>query len=121
MSEEYSRATLENLGGGALAEKFQDAFEEVIKDLFDPNKDPGKTREINIKIKLYANDEKDRAFMGIDVKKKLGPEKPFENVLYISARGEEAAAFEFNPKQSALFEPDETKPSAKNIRIMEGN
>jgi len=54
---ENEKMRFDNSGQRELKEQFDDACDEILKDVFDLNKDPRKTREITINIKIKADKE----------------------------------------------------------------
>jgi len=71
--EENSRLTLTTIFGGAISEHFDLALSEVLENIEDINCDFDATREITVKVKFKGNQERDLAWMGFQVIKKLAP------------------------------------------------
>lgn len=62
---------LKEMMGGALQEKFQHAFETVMKNMQDVNTPYKDKREINIKMTFVQNEMRDNVVATITVKEKL--------------------------------------------------
>ena len=70
------KVKLDELTGGALQEKFDQALETVIGNMQDPNT-PGKNkRSITIKLTFEQNEDRDDAAVSISVETKTAPVKP---------------------------------------------
>ena len=50
---------LENLAGGELAEKFEDAMKKVVANMMDPNTPYKNKRKISINLSLEQNENRD--------------------------------------------------------------
>jgi len=79
---------LDELAGGALAERFQDGLNEVLANIFDPNTDPLKTRKLSLTLTLKPNQTRDMASVDIDAKTTLAPPRAVQTVLYIGCNKE---------------------------------
>lgn len=66
---------LNNIANGALLEKANQAMQQIVDNIADPNTDSKKTRSITIKIEFKANEERDLAQTEINVKAALAPTK----------------------------------------------
>ena len=62
---------LKEMMGGALQEKFQHAFETVMRNMQDVNTPHKDKREINIKMTFVQNEMRDNVVATITVKEKL--------------------------------------------------
>lgn len=98
---------LESIGHGALAEKFDDALTEVIKNTCDPNTEAGTKRKITIELTFTPN-KNDRGICGLVSKviTKLGAAKPLESMVSMGFDSDtgEIAAVEHAPVQPTLFD-----------------
>lgn len=56
---EYIEVTLDTIAEGKLPERFAVEWEKLIENIVDPDRDPGATREITIKIKVLPVKEQD--------------------------------------------------------------
>lgn len=80
-----SRLTLANLCGGAVQEMVDRALDAVGKNITDPNMDPKKVREVNIKIKLAPReDDPEDVKVGVFVTKTLAAEQPVKTDFYVT-------------------------------------
>ena len=76
--------TLENLCGGAIQEKVNRAIYRVANNILDPNTDPKKKREVNVKITLLPNkDNVEDVIVSADVTVKLAQEVPVGTMFYL--------------------------------------
>jgi hypothetical protein len=73
-----NKVELREFAGGALQENFQKAFEEIVKNMQDPNTPWKVKRGITIKISLSQNEDRDDSTCAISVEKKMAPVKPIE-------------------------------------------
>ncbi len=77
------RVRLDELTGGALQEKFDQAMETVIGNMQDPNTPWKNKREITIKLSFEQNEDRDDAVVGISVTTKLAAVKPIATRMAI--------------------------------------
>lgn len=70
-----SKVNLEKFAGGALQEKFDDAMDQVLKNMLDPNTPWKNKREINVKITLEQNEEREDVTVDVSVVAKLAASK----------------------------------------------
>lgn len=66
---------LENLAGGELAEKFEDAMKKVVANMMDPNTPYKNKRKITIDLSLEQNENRDDVTIECVVKTTLAPVK----------------------------------------------
>ena len=66
---------LENLAGGELAEKFEDAMKKVVANMMDPNTPYKNKRKISINLSLEQNDNRDYVAIECTVNTTLAPVK----------------------------------------------
>jgi len=69
---------LEKFANGALAEKFQNELEKVIKNISDPNTESSKNRSIDIKISFKPNKNRNMAAITVTAKSSIAPASPLE-------------------------------------------
>lgn len=74
---------LDEIAGGAVQEKANQAFTEVIENMLDPNTPWNTGRELTIKIKLSQNEARDDLKVAISVNKKLAGSRPVDTNMYI--------------------------------------
>ena len=79
------KLTLSTICSGAVQQMVDRALEAVGQNIADPNMDPKKVREVNIKIKLAPrkNDPED-VKVGVFVTKTLAAEQPLETNFYVT-------------------------------------
>lgn len=70
--------TLDKLAGGALQEKFSQAFAKVLENLTDPNTSYRGKRSIDIRLNFSQNESRDDVKCAIAVNTKLAPVQPVE-------------------------------------------
>lgn len=114
--------TLENLGCGALEEKFRQALEEVIKNTCDPNTDATVKRKLTIEL-VFTPDKNDRGRCELDTKvvTKLGQTKPLVSVVTMGFDQDtgEIAAYENIARQPDLpFDKKESANSSKSHKVV---
>ena len=99
--------TLQGIGQGALAEKFDDALVDVVKNTVDPNTDATTKRKLTVELTFTPN-KQDRGLCKLDCKvtTKLGPARPLESTVTMGFDREsgEIAAIEHVPVQPTLFD-----------------
>ncbi len=88
---------LENFAGGALTEKFNDGFEEVLKNISDLNTDHKKKRKLTLELEFQPDEERELSLVDIKVKTKLVPPIPVATKLLIDKDGKgNIVASEYN-------------------------
>ena len=73
MSNQRPIKSLSELMDGGVEERFNAALAEVWENVYDPNTDAKKTREVNLKIKITPNDRRDSCDFRVSVVPKLAP------------------------------------------------
>lgn len=114
--------TLESIGNGALAEKFQDAMAQVVQNTCDPNTDATKKRKLKVEL-VFTPDKNDRAKCSMEskVEATLAPTKPLISTVLMGLDTDtgEIAAVEHAPVQGELFPPKTAKkPEAHEGRVV---
>lgn len=74
---------LNELTGGALQEKFEQALETVIENMQDPNTPWKNKRAIMIRLTFEQNEERDDTTVNISVDTKTAPVKPISTRMAI--------------------------------------
>lgn len=112
--------SLENLGAGAVMEKFDDELKKVIENIMDPNTEAGKARSINITVSIKPRkEERDNCSMEVSVSSKLAPTRSLQSQLAVGVNQHgEVAAKEYVPKQGSLFE--ESEPVLRRVIAING-
>ncbi len=110
MAERLHEVTLETLGGGAVIERFQREWNEVLENIADLNTDPTAAREVTIKLKVKPDKARESGAVRIVVTTKLASVEPATVALHFIEKtdantGEiRRAAYAHNPNQAELFE-----------------
>ena len=78
---------LESFAGGALAEKFNDGFQEVLKNISDLNTDFKKKRKLTLELEFQPDEERELSLIDIKVKTKLIPPVPVATKILIDKDG----------------------------------
>ncbi|WP_425447766.1 hypothetical protein [Dethiothermospora halolimnae] len=88
---------LENFAGGALAEKFNNGFQEVLNNISDLNTDHKKKRKLTVELEFKPDEERELSLVDIKVKTKLAPPIPVATKLLIDKDGKgNVVASEYN-------------------------
>lgn len=75
--------SLEQMAGGAVAERFRRELRQVLTNISDPNTDAKKKRKLQLTITFAPNEDRDFAEISISAKKTLVPAKEIETKLVI--------------------------------------
>lgn len=97
MSDE-TIVSLETLGGGSAVERFNYELARALENIGDINTKADVIREVTLKVKIKANDDRSFAMVEIIASSKLAPIKP--EATSIRIHGSQAS--ELNHKQPAL-------------------
>ncbi len=79
---------LEKFAGGALSEKFNMAFQEVLENIADPNTGHKAKRKITVDLTFEPNEERELSQVDIQVKTKLAPSKSVGTTILIDRDGQ---------------------------------
>lgn len=74
---------LQNIAGGALQEKADEAMRKVLENMHDPNTPWKVKRQITIKIAFTQNEERDDTAVDLSVDMKLAPVSPVRTRMAI--------------------------------------
>lgn len=96
---ERNHVTLDNLGGGAVLEMFEDALQQVLDNIMDPNTKPTSVREVTLKIKIKPDEDRELAQVEVLPSVKLANVNAYPTQLFLGKDGGKAVATEYNPKQ----------------------
>lgn len=77
--------TVESLCGGAVQERINRAIKQVVDNILDPNTDPKKKREIDLKL-VFSPNEDDREDVSVEarVTTKIASEQGVTTQLYVT-------------------------------------
>lgn len=78
-----SKVNLEEFAGGALQEKFDEAFDKVIQNMLDPNTPWKNKRKITVEVTLEQDEMRQDTAVHVAVVAKLAPVKPVETRMVI--------------------------------------
>lgn len=95
--------SLEQLKDGKVNEEFQNAAREVIADIQNENKEPGKRRSITIKIDLDPTEDRKGAKMTTYIKTALAGQRKLGTMLFFEKKGKETIAHDEDPAQQKLI------------------
>jgi len=114
--QQVQGVTLTNIGGGALAELFEEELARVLANIADPNTDAEQKREITLKV--VVKPKHDRQALDVDLKcsSKLASIVTVSTMLFMGRAGGRLVAVESDPRQSGLF--DEQKPQLSAVANM---
>lgn len=65
--------SLSDLMDGGVEERFNAVLDEVWQNVFNPNTDPRKPREVVMRVKIIPNERRDSCDFRVDVNPKLAP------------------------------------------------
>jgi hypothetical protein len=101
---------LETLADGAAIERFNDALQVILENILDPNTGT-KAREVNLKIKLKPDDNKDVLQITIECTPKLAPADTIISNAYLGKDiSGKAIAHEIKRAQLPLIGSDNVVP-----------
>jgi len=103
---------LGNLGGGAVAEQFDDALQRVLENIADPNTDWKAARVVQVSVRFVPKEDRKRLTMRYAVTTRLTPTRTFECDAVLGDTPNGLAAREIGTSAS-LF--DETGAPAANV------
>ena len=112
----YEKITLGNLMSGALEEKFQYELQKIKENIGDLNTDPKKLREITIKLKFKANEERDHVACISSLYSSLAPIKESGAVLSLTQQNSKLELFQETSKDIPLFNDDGKSEREINIK-----
>ncbi len=114
-----NQVALSTLAGGAVAERFEDALDEVIKNIQDVNTEPKVKRKITLEVTIAPDDKRDYGVVEVVVKTKLAALKSVGTAFHLGLKAGHGIAYENNPKQPGLFDGDESKkPNLVERKVM---
>lgn len=80
--------SLSELMDGGVEERFNDALRRIWENVFDPNTDPGKVRELDLKIKIKPTENRDACAFSVDVITKTAPPVPLTQTVMLQVRSD---------------------------------
>lgn len=109
---------ISTLAGGAVEERFNDALQEVLENIQDPNTDAKKKRKITLTVTFEPKESRD--FTGVDfqVKTTLQPAVPVQTGLIIGIDGKgHAVAAEYSRQIPGQTFVDESTGEIKVVAM----
>lgn len=104
MESNKEQMSLINIKGGVAVELFDFEFQNVLKNIIDPNTNAEAVREITLKVKIKPDKERNFGPISIQAVAKLAPAAPVTTQAFFGMERGKAVAHEYNPKQGDLFE-----------------
>lgn len=98
--------TLDNIGEGAAMEIFQDELKRVMKNIFDLNTSPKKTRTITISISFTPDEDRVMSNIYVSGKSSLVPTNGVSSRVMAGKEGHKIEVREFKINQRELFDKD---------------
>ena len=114
MDGKLKDVSLETLAGGAVPERFDLAWADLLENVLDPNTDPKEVRELVIKVKVRPQEDREGAAVRVEVLKKLAPPRAVVAPIHIGQRDGTPVAVGYDPKTLDLF--GQQDPDVKPIR-----
>ena len=96
---ELQNVSIRDLKGGAAIELVDAEIEKCINNITDPNTEPKAVREVTLKVKLVANQERDSLSIGLQASSKLAPDKSVGAVAFIATVQGVSVLTEHHPTQ----------------------
>jgi len=84
MQQQRPIKSLSELMDGGVEERFNAALMEVWENVYDPNTDPKRVREVNLKIKITPNERRDSCDFRVSVVPKLAPKVDLTQTVMLS-------------------------------------
>lgn len=114
-----SNIKLDQLAGGAFAEKMEEAFLQIAENIQNPNTEASKAREINVKIKIHPGKNRTLSNMTITVATKLVATEAIDSQLMIGtnmANGQIEIA-EFDGSMIGQVKLEEVAPDPDEVDV----
>ena len=104
---------LENLCGGAAAERFSDALDAVLANIADVNTEWKPARKIKMEIIIAPDESRKSGKIGFKVKPELAPHRSVESIIAIAREGGRLQAYEFQPQTQDKLDFEKLVPFRK--------
>lgn len=119
-----SKVNLEEFAGGALQEKFDEAFDKVIQNMLDPNTPWKNKRKITVEVTLEQDEMRQDTAVHVAVVAKLAPVRPVETRMVIgkNLKTGETFAEEYGKQirgQMSIDDYQEVDPETGEIKEQE--
>lgn len=70
-----NKVDIDKLAGGAVAERFNEAFKKVMENIADPNTDHKITRKVTLELTFATSEDRSLSQVSVTAKTKLAPQK----------------------------------------------
>lgn len=107
--------SLETIAGGAAPERWDHELRKVLKNVMDPNTDPGAKRSITLTVEFQPSTSRTSMQATLQVKSKLAPTRAVQVPLHLGERGGQLVAIGYDPNQPSLF-PQDQDPDVQAAR-----
>ncbi len=113
---ELQEIKLETLDGGGAAELFNNRFEELLRNIADPNTDPEAVREITLKVKVKPHKSRELGDLSYNISlKTAGPRSVSAMAYFGKTRDGRLIAQGKDPRQMELDETPGSDPAVRPI------
>jgi hypothetical protein len=114
---DWENVSLDNIAGGGAIERFNDALEEIIANIHDPNVEQEQTRSITLQVLFKPDKNGDgKILCGIKVNKKLAQPKPIGAIIYGGKEKGKWVAKEQHINQGNLFPGKKNEDNVTKLR-----
>ena len=114
------RLSLATIKGGAAIEMVDDAIQELLENIVDPNTDATTKRKVTLTLTLAPDQERESMHVKIDVRSSFAPHEAVGTIAFIAHTRDGVVAVENDPKQRQLFEEEPKGEGAAVVDITEG-
>lgn len=114
------RVSLSNLGEGAAIELFDLELQRVLDNIIDENTSPGVVREVNLKIKIKPDQDREWGSVQIAATSKLAAVTPYPTQIIIGKDRGQGVATEHNPKQLSMRQQLAARKASENVVSIKG-
>lgn len=75
--------SLDDMMDGGITQRFNRELRRILQNVFDPNTDPKKVRELTIKWKIKPNSERNGAVFEVEINGKTAPMVPMTQMVML--------------------------------------
>lgn len=101
---DFPEITLENLAGGAAAERFTQAMRDLVENVQDPNTNAKAKRRVVLTVTVSPTEDREAGALTFDIQAKLAPPKPHSGLIYMGRRDGRYVAVANDPRQMDAFD-----------------
>ena len=116
MDQKLSLATIK---GGAAIEMVDNALQELLENIVDPNTDATTKRKVMLTLTLAPDQERESMHVKLDVRSSFAPHEAVGTIAFISHTRDGVVAVENDPGQRNLYE-EKPAESGSVVGINEG-